>query len=385
MRIVTGAFGVVCGMVIIAIAARYGFKTSDNDFDGYIWAFMYGAVSFGGLFGHALGVRVWRHSRPAGLKIFAGSAFALTISLSNSLGAMAGRGSETQAKRLQIAETVRNLNRTLDAASREREASLFTPTDAEAVKAAKAKADAATAAKEAECKKRGDRCRDREADERNTLDALEKATLQKTATDRAAVLDALISETKVKIEKAGPVLEANPQGSMFARLFDMPDSKASLLTAWQNFAMAVTVEMLIVLSMIAFEVLGKEKLAPQAAGKRREADLPPAVPLPTEKPQALPTPARPRLVSSQSVPFGNVAAMMAEIMAPGRGKVELAEAFAGYRAECKRQGKAPVAVDTFTDGITRLCRELNIQIEGGADGGVYLKKVKLLNAEVSSA
>src|SRR5579871_5432835 len=98
MRMLAGAFGLVCGAVIIAVAARYGFKTTDSDFDGYIWAFMFGAVSFGGLFGHALGVRVWRHSQLAGVLIFAGSAFALTISLSNSLGAMAGRGNETQAK-----------------------------------------------------------------------------------------------------------------------------------------------------------------------------------------------------------------------------------------------------------------------------------------------
>jgi hypothetical protein len=92
MRFVAGAFGILCGLVVIAIAARYAFKTSDNDFDGYIWAFIYGAVSFGGLFGHALAVRVWRHSKLAGALVFAGSAVALIISLSNSLGAMAGRG-----------------------------------------------------------------------------------------------------------------------------------------------------------------------------------------------------------------------------------------------------------------------------------------------------
>ena len=43
MRTFARVFGVLCGAVVIAIAARYGFKTSDNDFDGYIWAFTYGA------------------------------------------------------------------------------------------------------------------------------------------------------------------------------------------------------------------------------------------------------------------------------------------------------------------------------------------------------
>src|SRR5271154_1735375 len=120
MRWIAGLFGLLCGIVVIAVSARYGFKASDNDFDGYIWAFMYGAVSFGGLFGHALGVRVWYHSKLAGGLVFIGSVIALTISLSNSLSAMAGRGNEAQAKRLQIAETVRNLNRTLDNTEKER-------------------------------------------------------------------------------------------------------------------------------------------------------------------------------------------------------------------------------------------------------------------------
>ena len=39
----------------------YGFRTSDSDFDGWIWAFMYGAVSLGGLFRHALGVPSGEH------------------------------------------------------------------------------------------------------------------------------------------------------------------------------------------------------------------------------------------------------------------------------------------------------------------------------------
>ena len=47
MRTFTRLFGLGCGALVIAIAARYGFKTSDNDFDGAIWAFTYGAVTLG--------------------------------------------------------------------------------------------------------------------------------------------------------------------------------------------------------------------------------------------------------------------------------------------------------------------------------------------------
>ena len=120
MRTFARAFGVLCGAVVVAIAARYGFKTSDNDFDGYIWAFTYGAVTTGGLFGHAVALRVWRHDKWIGLAAGVISALALVISLSNSLGAMAGRGNEQQATRIQVAETVRDLRRGLESAASER-------------------------------------------------------------------------------------------------------------------------------------------------------------------------------------------------------------------------------------------------------------------------
>ena len=63
MRTFARFFGLSGGFVMIVIAARFGFKTSDNDFDGYIWAFTYGSVTLGGLFGHSLALRVWRHNQ----------------------------------------------------------------------------------------------------------------------------------------------------------------------------------------------------------------------------------------------------------------------------------------------------------------------------------
>ena len=107
-------FGLVSSAIIIAVAARYGFKTSDNDLDGYIWAFIYGAITFGGLGGQTVGVRLWRYGKISlALVIFAASLFALAISLSNSLGAMAGRMNTTLTARVQIAETVRDTRRSL--------------------------------------------------------------------------------------------------------------------------------------------------------------------------------------------------------------------------------------------------------------------------------
>lgn len=387
MRTFARAFGLACGAVVITIAARYGFKSSDNDVDGYIWAFTYGAVTLGGLFGHSLGVHAWRHSKLVGGLVFAGSVFALLISLSNSIGAMAGRGNAQQATRMQTADTVRDTRRSLKRSEEEREGLKFTPTSAEAVKAAKSKAEAATATKEAECKKRGEKCREREGDEARALEALQTATREKSITDRAFALDTDIGALRAKIEKAGPVLEANSQGSALARLFDMPDAKAATLSTYQNLAMAMVIEFLIVISLVASEVIEPQETktpapAPQAApvkaAARREEEaghVLEAVPF-AEAPKAFPERPKPRLIASRPDPMGSVVEIMAEIMEPDRGKVEIADVFAAYADACEASGKRPIPANEFPAAIAALCKRLQIQIKDGADG-VFLLKVKL--------
>ena len=388
MRTFARAFGVLCGAVVVAIAARYGFKTSDNDFDGYIWAFTYGAVTTGGLFGHAVALRVWRHDKWIGLAAGVISALALVISLSNSLGAMAGRGNEQQATRIQVAETVRDLRRGLESAASERRALKFEPADEAAVNAAKAKAVAASAAKEAECKWRSARCRDKETAEAATLAALETATKNKAATDRAAKLDADIAAFREKIEKAGPVLEANSQGNALARLFNLPETKAATLSTYQNLAMALVIELLIVMSMVASEVLEHhETKAPEpeavtaADAVRAPEKATEAAPVAEalshdEEPKAFPAPPRPRLISSQASPVGSVPVILAEIMEPGRGKIGLLELFSAYADACRGKGKEPVSASEFSHTVAALCERLGIQIEDD-DDGVFLMRVKL--------
>ena len=283
MRIFAKLFGLGCGVLVTAIAARYGFRTSDNDFDGAIWAFTFGAVTLAGLFGHALGVRAWPNSKLVGALVFAASAFALLMSLSNSIGAMAGRGNVQQAERMRVADIVRDARRSLKRAEDEREGLKFTPADGAAVAAAKAKADATTLDKEAahrgydaakqasdtECLIRGKVClekekltagkdklwHEREQAEATALAALEAVTNNKAMTDHAAKLDADIAALREKIEKAGPVFEANSQGSALARLFGLPDTKAATLSTYQNLAMAMVIEFLIVISLVASEVI----------------------------------------------------------------------------------------------------------------------------------
>jgi hypothetical protein len=376
MRCLAGAFWIVCGIIIIAAAARFGFTTSDNTLNGYIWGFLFAAISFGCLFGHALAMHLWRHRKVASFLVFAGSAVALALGLSNTLGSIAGRGNEIQAKRIQIAETIRHLKRSLERAENERVILKFIPTDDAAVKVAKSKARAA-AARASECKKRGDNCREREAAERKTLADLEAASKNKAASDRASALDADIAALNAKIENAGPILEAKPQG--FARLFDVPVSKSSLLSAWQNLAMAITAEMLFAFSMIAFVVLGKGK--PEMALKSPTSRLEMSADKEPEVFGGAPVPAR---FVDQDAPVGNVAAIMAEMIERGKGKVEFADAFRAYAQECHLQGKNPVSPPVFANALRWLCRNLNVKIETKGEH-VYLKKVRLKTLDKAAA
>src|SRR5208337_5013010 len=382
MRAFARVFGVLCGAVVIAIAARYGFKTSDNDFDGYIWAFTYGSVTLGGLFGHALAVRVWRHNGLIGAIVMAVSALALVISLSNSLGAMAGRGNEQEAERKKLE---------------------FTATDEAAVNAAKVKATAATAAKDAECKYRGQRCRDKETEESAALGEFTAATNNKAATDRAATLDADIKDLREKIEKAGPVLEANSQGNALARLFNLPEAKAATLSTYQNLAMALVIELLIVISLVASEVLEhhETKLPAQADAEARSTALGMGGPAPRaaavqvatrqtvdlvamredlEPDEIQPLLERPkpvRQVTSQREPFGNVIDIVAKVMEPhSDSKVEIKEAYFAYAHVCKEQGKKPFPPDKFAAEIKRFCKEARVKIHA-EEHGVYLLNVRL--------
>jgi len=397
MRVFARFFGVLCGAVVIAIAARYGFKTSDNDFDGYIWAFTYGSVTLGGLFGHAVAFRVWRHDKRIGFAAGIISALALVISLSNSLGAMAGRGNEQQATRIQVAETVRDLRRGLESAESERRGLKFEAADQAAVTAAQAKVTAATAAKEAECRWRGQRCRDKEATETAALATLEAATRNKAATDRAAKLDTDIAAFREKIEKAGPVLEANSQGNALARLFNLPEAKAATLSTYQNLAMALVIELLIVMSLVAGEVLEHHETQPStraaetlkavpASGPQKPVEAPfvaEALSI-RETPKAFPAPARPRLITSMADPVGSVAVIMADILEPGRSKVEIADVFAAYAEACEAAGKRPIPANEFPAAIAGLCQRLGIEIED-SDKGVFLLKVRLKRREAKKA
>jgi hypothetical protein len=150
MRSAVGIFGVVCGLIAIGLVGRYGFKSTDIEADAWIVAFLFGAIAAGGLFGHAVAVRLWRLSQPASISVGVVSAAALLLNLSNSLGAIAGRADTVTMERITKNRSIRAAETELKRLTDLRTAMpAFVQTDADAVSAAKRAADAATTAKEA--------------------------------------------------------------------------------------------------------------------------------------------------------------------------------------------------------------------------------------------
>ena len=150
--------------------------------------------------------------------------------------------------------------------------------------------------------------------------------------------------------------------------------------------MALVIEVLIVISLVASEVLEHHETKPApAAPITVERGVVEGVEAPSgltvvpyaEAPRAFPTPASPRLIALQPASVGSVVETMAEIMQPGRGKVEIADVFAAYADACETRGKRPISANEFPQAIAALCEQLNIKIADTKDG-VFLMRVKVI-------
>ena len=241
--------------------------------------------------------------------------------------------------------------------------------------------------------------------EEKALEDEKDAIQDKNATDAAAKLDADIKKADENIRKAGPVLEADSQGSALARLFNLPDTQAATLSTYQNLAMAVVIELLFVISLVASEVLEhhETKLPAQADVEARSTALGMAAPRaaavqvatrqtmglvpmreelePDELQPFLERPKPVRQITSQREPFGNVIDIVATVMEPGSGcKVEIKEAYFAYARVCKEQGKRPFPPDKFAAEIKRFCKEARVKIHA-EEHGVYLLNVRLKTSE----
>ena len=95
MRNALGAFGLVCGAIVVWTVGSYGYGSSDDPNVKWNMAFLFGAIACGGLFGHAVAARLWQVSRALSIIIGLICGIALVVNLSNSLGALAGRADKS--------------------------------------------------------------------------------------------------------------------------------------------------------------------------------------------------------------------------------------------------------------------------------------------------
>ena len=137
----------------------------------------------------------------------------------------------------------------------------------------------------------------------------------------------MLRSSASKLAELGPLVIVNVQGSAIAKLFRLPDEEADFAATAQQFGIAVVVELIIVMCMIAWEVLGHGvPVAPRPEDVASKADST----TPEVAPPLTPAyPARPKLVAANNdPPPGSIPKIMTAALEPAAGKrVELEEAF----------------------------------------------------------
>jgi hypothetical protein len=382
-------FGIVCGAVVIWTVGNYGYASADDPSARWNIAFLFVVIAAGGLFGHAVSVRLWPINRLWSVLVGLACGAALIINLSNSLGALAGRNSRSAAESASKASVIKEdrseLARLQEALGR---LGPYVATDKAAVDAAQRAADAATTSKDRECgngdpKQRGRFCRDKEDAERLAADALAKATAAKALTDRALKLEADMRPIRERLRTAGPIVEANVQGTAIAKLFRLPDAEAAFAATVQQFALAGVVEALIVLSIVSFELLAHNQARPTSSSEMRrpprqwwhsprsaKADAPAVVPGKQSAPQPL------KLVAVR----GSIPKILTTALEPAAGeRVEMAEVYRHYHLDCAAAGNSAVSPEQFADPLKRFCKGAGIRTKVEGEH-VYLLNVRLCAA-----
>jgi hypothetical protein len=389
MRNAVGIFGLACGVVVIWTVGAYGYASTDDIAAKWNMAFLFGVIATGGLFGHMVTVHLWSINRFWSVALGVVCAGALLVNLSNSLGAIAGRASQSTAEITSKKATIKadqdefkRLQARLD------KLGSFIVTSAEAVTAAKTAADTATSRRKAECgennEKRGRFCKDREEDEARAIDAHARAAAAKAVTDTAARIEVDMVPIRERLRVAGPVQTANVQGSALARLFRLPDTEADFAATLQQFLLASIGEALIVLSMVAFEIMGHEASPPARPEKPANDDVP-QQPDPVRdptKPKKQAEPARPKLVVANS----ELVVMLVPALQTVAGEdSSIVDVHKAYAARCREQGRKPLAGEEFGAALMAFCRQAGIKTKT-IKGMAYLRDVKVVsNMQQTSA
>lgn len=378
LRAILLTFGLLGCALVVSATARYAYLTTDTEADGLLTAALFAFVATAGVGGHAVAVRIWRHSWAWSVIIGLVSLSAMLISLTNSLGYVALRGSSAQDA---VAEANRKAGRAAAELSRltsERALITVVPTSEEQVKAARRAVTAAERDREAECTRRGDRCREREGDERRARETLSNVEGNLAKTIAAAELDAKIVAAQQAIATLGPQRSENAHGRVLAAILSLPADAAARVATWQQAAFAVVFELVIVTSLVAAELMGGHPVGRSPAGPAStvRTGATPAPPLAAVQSlaQLLPL-AGPATYGKPSRFFGECVALAQDASVP------VSATLVAYRDWCRREGLQSVDTEAYAKAIQTICEKTGIGIED-ADGKVVLVGVKLAEAEV---
>jgi hypothetical protein len=372
MRAALGIFGVVAGIIVVALVGRYAFITSDTATDGAIAAFFFGAIAIGGIAGPAAAVHLFRGAKGWaklwGILALGLALVALAVNLTNSLGAIAGRADKTLAERAKAADSRKDDRAEFARLLRQREAMpAFTPATAETVQAARDAVASAETIRARECangdpRQRGINCRARETDEQAKRDALAVVLANKAATDRAAKLDSDAAAIRARLEKAQPVASVNPLADTLGRILSLPADTAA--TA-QQVAMVVVVELLIAFALIAWELLAPTPEG--SSGQRADTDDGTADARPAQA------------IAQQPVEFGDVRKFMLACLPRAQdGAVMLRAVYTRYQRWCDEQAPpvAPLEAAEFGTQFKAACERVKLRSERRGDQ-IYCLGVKL--------
>jgi hypothetical protein len=377
MRNAVGAFGLICGAIVVWTVANYGYGSSDDPNVKWNMAFLFSAVACGGLFGHAVAARLWRTSKAVSAIVGLICAVALFVNLSNSLAALAGRADRSTVERVALNKRIRADEAELARLMRLRDGMpLFMSTDADAVSAAKLVADTAAGNRRAECgngdpKQRGPNCRQREIEEKHAADKLASASSAKSATERAAQYEASMAALRKRLAASGPIVTVNVQGSALARLFRLPDTEATFAETLQQFGMAAVVELLIAFALIAWEIL-KPVESPTKPGMVDTCPLEPKDPLPAVASPSVKALPKPRLVSSKA-PVGSVGDfVVARLERSTDGELEFGQMYEDYAEWCRQCATVPLGSELFASGMKRICEQTYVRIKSKDQSAVFV-------------
>ena len=273
-RALIGLLILVAGAVSIAMTARYGWKQADNDVDQWFSAVMYGSIALFAICFDGLAVYFWfKGLRKTALFIGLIAGLAFVVTFSNSLGSIASRSDAVEASRQETTDARKDDREELKRLRAELVNLHYTPTNDQAVAAAKRLADTASENRRLECDKRGPNCRQRELDDAAAASALAAVTASKATTDRAHALESAIAALKKKIDMPTGVGQTNPLGHALSLLMG---SAGDMVTARLQAIIALVFELCIVGLMVAFEALGHT--SQPAIGSRMSVPAPAPLP-----------------------------------------------------------------------------------------------------------